>query len=107
VERVQTGLDARWHGAASCVTFGHAGDGNIHFAITVGSDRPEARQEVMDIVYRELEPIGGSISAEHGIGLEKRSFLHYSRNAPELALMRTLKKALDPCGLLNPGKVFE
>jgi FAD/FMN-containing dehydrogenase len=60
----------------------------------------------MDIVYRELEPIGGSVSAEHGVGMEKRPFLHYSRSGAELAMMRTLKQALDPAGLLNPGKIF-
>jgi len=48
----------------------------------------------------------GSISAEHGIGTVKKPFLGYSRSAPELATMRTLKRALDPNGILNPGKVF-
>ena len=60
----------------------------------------------MDIVYEELAPYQGSISAEHGIGLEKRPFLGISRNDAEVALMKTLKQALDPQGLLNPGKVF-
>jgi FAD/FMN-containing dehydrogenase len=72
----------------------------------VGSDLHGMQRKVMDIVYRELESVGGSISAEHGIGLEKRPFLHYTRNAAELALMKTLKNALDPRGLLNPGKVI-
>ena len=60
----------------------------------------------MEVVYSELQPYGGSISAEHGIGLEKRPFLHYSRNDEEIAIMRRLKKALDPNGILNPGKIF-
>jgi FAD/FMN-containing dehydrogenase len=106
VDRVRHGLTQRFANTAKCVAFGHVGDGNVHFCISVGSDRHEAQREVMDIVYRELEPVGGSISAEHGIGLEKRPFLHYSRNGAELALMKTLKNALDPCGLLNPGKVI-
>lgn len=106
VDRVRDGLTQRFADAAKCATFGHVGDGNVHFCISVGSDRHEAQRQVMEIVYRELEPIGGSISAEHGIGLEKRPFLHYTRNAAELALMKTLKNALDPLGLLNPGKVI-
>jgi FAD/FMN-containing dehydrogenase len=106
VERVRRGLSKRFADAAKCVTFGHVGDGNVHFCISVGSDRHEAQRQAMDIVYRELQPIGGSISAEHGIGLEKRPFLHYSRNSAELALMKTLKSALDARGLLNPGKVI-
>ena len=60
----------------------------------------------MEIVYRELRPYGGSISAEHGIGVEKRPFLHHSRNDVEIAMMKNLKRALDPEGILNPGKVF-
>ncbi len=106
VDRVRHGLTRRFADAAKCVAFGHVGDGNVHFCISVGSDRHDAQREVMDIVYRELEPVGGSISAEHGIGLEKRPFLHYSRNVAEIALMKTLKNALDPRGLLNPGKVI-
>jgi FAD/FMN-containing dehydrogenase len=106
VDKVKRSLHRRWGDDAKCVTFGHIGDGNVHFCITVGSDRHDEQREVMDIVYCELEPFGGSISAEHGIGLEKRPFLHYSRNDAEFALMRTLKQALDPRGLLNPGKIF-
>jgi FAD/FMN-containing dehydrogenase len=57
-------------------------------------------------VYGELSPLNGSLSAEHGIGLEKRDYLQYSRNAEEIALMRTIKSALDPNNILNPGKVL-
>lgn len=110
VDRVKQGLATEFDGSAKCATFGHVGDGNVHFCISVGSDRHEEQRakqrKVMDIVYRELEPVGGSISAEHGIGLEKRPFLHYSRNAAEISLMKTLKRTLDPQGLLNPGKVI-
>ena len=58
------------------------------------------------MVYGPLRARAGSISAEHGIGLQKRPYLAYSRNPAELALMRTLKTALDPRGILNPGKVI-
>jgi FAD/FMN-containing dehydrogenase len=57
-------------------------------------------------VYRPLAAIGGSVSAEHGIGLEKRAYLPLSRSPEEITAMRTIKRALDPKGILNPGKVF-
>ena len=61
----------------------------------------------MRIVYENLRPFGGSISAEHGIGIEKRPFLPFSRSEIEIGMMRRLKNALDPAGILNPGKVVE
>jgi FAD/FMN-containing dehydrogenase len=88
------------------VTFGHLGDGNLHLGIAFGSDDPAARRAIEEIVYGELAQIGGSVSAEHGIGLDKRDFLHCSRSAEEIALMKTLKRALDPRNILNPGRIF-
>ena len=100
-------LGERWPATFRGTTFGHLGDGNLHFLLTVGS-RDEAEQRaVMDIVYDELRPFGGSISAEHGIGLEKRDYLNHSRSDSEVALMKSLKQALDPSGILNPGKVID
>ena len=61
---------------------------------------------VDDIVYGVLKSFDGSISAEHGIGTLKRPYLHLSRSPEELALMGRLKQALDPMGILNPGKVI-
>ncbi len=86
--------------------FGHIGDGNIHFGTSAGSDE-SAQEGVKRAVYEPLAAIGGSVSAEHGIGLDKKKYLHLSRNDEEIALMRTLKRALDPNGILNPGKVFD
>ena len=60
-----------------------------------------------NIVYKRLGEFSGSVSAEHGIGLEKRDYLGVSRNAAEVALMHTIKQALDPKNLLNPGKVIQ
>lgn len=88
------------------VTFGHLGDGNIHLVITVGSLEPEAVRSVEEIVYGCLVKYNGVISAEHGIGLEKRDYLHISRSPEEVALMQTMKQAIDPKNLLNPGKIF-
>jgi len=93
-------------GENRCFVFGHMADGNLHLVIAAGDDAP-TRATIEGIVYRPLAAIGGSVSAEHGIGLEKRSYLPLSRSAAEISTMRLLKQALDPKGILNPGKVFE
>ncbi len=107
VAKVRTRLCKRWPDAFRCTTFGHLGDSNIHFVMTIGDAAEEDRAAAMEIVYEELRPFGGSISAEHGIGLEKRAYLHCSRSDTELRLMRALKDLLDPKGILNPGKVID
>ena len=62
---------------------------------------------VEEILYAPLQALGGSISAEHGIGLEKKRYLHYSRNPEEIATMRLLKRSFDPNNILNPGKIID
>jgi FAD/FMN-containing dehydrogenase len=89
------------------VFFGHIGDGNIHPVLTVGSNDHDSVHQVEEIVYGALRARNGIISAEHGIGLEKKPYLHQCRSPAELALMQTLKRALDPLNLLNPGKIFD
>ena len=106
VEEVDRALHARFANVHNFV-LGHVGDGNIHFAISVGDESLTARRGVEACVYTPLESLGGSVSAEHGIGLEKKPYLSLSRSATELALMRTVKQALDPKHLLNPGKIFD
>jgi FAD/FMN-containing dehydrogenase len=100
---VKEALTARWP-HASLVVFGHLGDGNLHLIAAVG-DR-KAKHDIEEVVYAPLKGHGGSISAEHGIGLQKRAYLALSRTPEEIALMRTLKGALDPENILNPGKVL-
>ncbi len=91
-----------------CITFGHLGDGNLHLVVSPGDKGCAEDQERVELcVYEPLGDIGGSVSAEHGVGLEKKAFLELSRNENELNLMRTLKQALDPKNLLNPGKIFD
>jgi FAD/FMN-containing dehydrogenase len=104
-------LTARWSGQRS-LRFGHLGDGNLHLttdarSLGEGLTRAEAEHAVEAIVYGLLAQRGGSVSAEHGIGLHKKPYLGVSRTPPELAAMRAIKQALDPYNLLNPGKVFD
>jgi len=105
IAEVRDGLKARWP-AMTLMVFGHLGDGNLHLIPGVGDGSAEAHRQVEEIIYGALRRQGGSVSAEHGIGLEKRDYLGYSRSPNEIALMRTLKKAFDPKGILNPGKIF-
>jgi FAD/FMN-containing dehydrogenase len=87
--------------------FGHLGDGNLHVVVQVRpQDHLAARPVIEELVYAPLGAFGGSVSAEHGIGLEKKPHLNRSRSANEIALMRMIKAALDPKGILNPGKIF-
>jgi FAD/FMN-containing dehydrogenase len=105
VADVRAKLDAAWpHNV--CFVFGHMGDGNLHLNIHTGSGDAESRRRVEEIVYGGLTGRQGSVSAEHGIGLEKRDYLRLCRTDQEIELMRTLKRAMDPRGILNPGKVL-
>ncbi len=87
--------------------FGHMGDGNLHVIASVGDHALEARRKVERAVYTPLRARKGSVSAEHGIGLEKRPYLNWSRSDDEVGLMQLLKRTLDPKNILNPGKVLE
>ena len=87
-------------------SFGHMGDGNLHLFVSCGNDDTSTRHRVEEIIYKPLQEIDGSITGEHGIGLEKKSWLHLSRTAEEIQLMKTIKKAFDPKGILNRGKLF-
>jgi FAD/FMN-containing dehydrogenase len=91
--------------------FGHLGDGNIHYNVVqpIGADKAEFLKrwnQVNAIVFGVVMKYGGSISAEHGIGVLKRDLLPQVKDPVAFALMRTLKRALDPKGILNPGKVL-
>jgi FAD/FMN-containing dehydrogenase len=93
------------------VTFGHLGDGNLHYNLAAPEGiEPESflanTALVNRIVYDLVAAHGGSVSAEHGIGQQKREELVRYKSAVELDLMRAVKTALDPAGLFNPGKIF-
>jgi FAD/FMN-containing dehydrogenase len=104
LERMTGEVRAAWP-AARRIVFGHLGDNNLHIGWSVGDLSPETRNAISRIVYDELQPFGGSISAEHGIGLQKRDFLDRTRSPAEIALMQSIKALLDPRGILNPGRV--
>ncbi|MCM5557917.1 FAD-binding oxidoreductase [Pleomorphomonas sp. JP5] len=92
--------------ASRAVFFGHAADGNIHVMASVPDPGPAGHHAVESVVYGVTREFSGSVSAEHGIGALKRGWLGHSRSPAEVALMRSLKAAVDPHGLLNPGKVI-
>jgi FAD/FMN-containing dehydrogenase len=98
LERALTEFDPK----INCVTFGHLGDGNIHLGIGPAPDK----KAIDDIVYNLLTPFKGSVSAEHGIGLDKKAYLSLCRTDTEIQIMKSIKAAIDPRGLMNPGKVF-
>ncbi len=87
--------------------FGHIADGNIHFIVGKNKESQKLINQINDLIYSPLKSLGGSVSAEHGIGLDKKSYLHISRSPQEIQLMKTLKMALDPGNLLNRGKVLD
>ncbi len=104
IERAGRALAAAFP-AARVYAFGHVGDGNIHY--NVGPEALlERRAEVNRAVYGVVDALGGSISAEHGLGQLKRDEIQRHKDPLEMELMRALKRALDPEGLMNPGKVI-
>ena len=110
IERTGEALAGAFPGC-QVVCFGHLGDGNLHYNVAAASGQSEddllASQDAINaLVYACVEDDAGSISAEHGIGALKREALVRHKSPVELALMRTIKNALDPMNLMNPGKVL-
>ena len=106
IEEVNKKFAENWD-TYKCIVFGHVGDGNLHIIGGVGSNDRVNIKRMEGCIYDPLESINGAVSAEHGIGLEKKDYLGISRSINEINLMKTLKKALDPNNILNPGKVFD
>ena len=96
---------------AKLLAFGHVGDGNLHYNVTLPGDSTSeawraAGAKVTTAIYDLVAELGGSFSAEHGVGRLKKPYLEQYRGGTELALMKSLKKTLDPQNILNPGKVI-
>jgi FAD/FMN-containing dehydrogenase len=94
------------------VWFGHIGDGNVHLNVLKPDELPMAEfqqrcGEVSRWVFEIVQRHEGSVSAEHGVGLLKKDYLHYSRSEAEIAIMKQIKQVFDPRGIMNPGKIFD
>ena len=90
-----------------CGTFGHAGDGNLHPNLVFDRDDPRAdeiTEGVKDELYRAAIELGGTVTAEHGIGSSRREYLELQRGPDAVAVMRSIKAALDPLGHPQPGQ---
>ncbi|MBN8736306.1 MAG: FAD-binding oxidoreductase [Xanthomonadales bacterium] len=110
VEGTDAALDEAFPGIVH-VIFGHLGDGNLHYNVARGADWSEDRllsrqQDVYALVHDRVHAVGGSISAEHGIGQLKRDALPRYKDPVEMALMHRIKATLDPRGIMNPGKLL-
>ena len=111
VQQTDAALQAHMPGIR-LVNFGHLGDGNLHYNVQApaGADARDflktQEPRVNEIVYDNVQSFGGSISAEHGVGSLKLEELRHRKSAVALSLMRQIKDALDPQGLMNPGRVL-
>jgi FAD/FMN-containing dehydrogenase len=94
-------------GVLGIYPFGHVADGNMHLIVGKQNDSPKLTQQINEIVYQPLAAVKGSISAEHGIGLDKKPYLHLSRTQDEIHIMKGLKQLFDPKNILNPGRIID
>lgn len=113
VDELLAALQNRWPEVILYV-YGHLADGNLHILVAPPegqnlspAEKSEWHEHSNRLVYEPLQALGGSISAEHGIGLSKKPWLSLSRSATEIRMMQSLKHALDPTGILNPGKIVD
>jgi FAD/FMN-containing dehydrogenase len=90
-------------------SFGHAGDGNIHVNLMINPDDSDERaraKQAERALFERVVALEGSITGEHGVGFSKRPYIEIELGAEEIALMKRVKAAFDPNGILNPGKIF-
>jgi len=106
IEEVQNSMSAEWPNGA-CYVLGHIGDGNLHLFVVPRQGDKDLHGRSDELVYTPLTKYAGSVSAEHGIGIEKKAWLNICRSEAEIALMKQFKNSLDPKGILNPGLIFD
>ncbi|MDK3017059.1 FAD-binding oxidoreductase [Pseudodonghicola flavimaris] len=107
VALIETGIADRWPGARA-LTYGHIGDNNLHLVVALPEPEDHAAEKALKaFVYDAIRAAGGTVSAEHGIGAIKRDYLAHSRTPEEIALMRAIKRTMDPGDILNRGKSFD
>jgi FAD/FMN-containing dehydrogenase len=106
IQTLTANIIKTWGATSRAIVFGHLGDSNLHVIISVGNGNSDTVEAINDFVYGPLQQIGGSVSAEHGIGLEKKKYLTLSRSGEEITIMEQLKQTLDPKNILNPNKIF-
>ena len=105
VANVNNNLNKYWKNF-NFIVWGHLADGNLHLVAGVGDLQEKTIKKIERSIYDPLEIIGGSVSAEHGIGIEKKPYLHLSRTKEEIDYMKRLKKTFDPKMILNPDLIF-
>lgn len=107
VERLREIMSTRFPGVHA-MHFGHVGDGNLHIVVgPLPDDNRKTERAVEDAFYGLTRELGGSVSAEHGIGTHKKPYLAHSRSPAEIELIKRLKQTMDPKGILNPGKIID
>ncbi|MFV0293976.1 MAG: FAD-binding oxidoreductase [Paracoccus sp. (in: a-proteobacteria)] len=105
VTRIETTVTQTWP-AARMTAFGHMGDNNLHLVVTLGADNASGKDALNELIYSEVGRLGGSISAEHGLGADKRTYLGYSRKPAAIALMRDIRALFDPKGILQSQRLL-
>jgi FAD/FMN-containing dehydrogenase len=105
VARLEHALRDRWPDVRA-LFYGHMGDSNLHLVVNVPGTAAQPSKDIKTLVYGITRDLGGTVSAEHGIGTIKRDVIGHSRSLQEIAAMRAVKAALDPRNILNPGRSF-
>lgn len=107
VDRLREVMSGQFPGIHA-MYFGHVGDGNVHIVVgPLPDDGSATERAVEDAYYAVTRELGGSVSAEHGIGIHKKPYLGHSRSPAEIEMIRRMKQAVDPHGIMNPGKIVD